>query len=154
MFSALILRSSSSFLLPQLSSLSINSIVDRTPPLVGQAIGIKEYLRENSIPFDESWTSIKALCCRSSNRFSGLIHLNKERGKRDEFRGRTSRSFSLFRRFRLFEVFDDGQLERFSKAMVAPSHEVRLRRCSRLHSSRSALQNALSEARRADESFV
>ncbi|UJR09003.1 hypothetical protein I4U23_013253 [Adineta vaga] len=56
------------------------ALIDPNPPLVGQAIAIKEYLRENSIPFDESWTCIKALCCRSSNRISGLIHIGKEQG--------------------------------------------------------------------------
>ena len=56
------------------------TLIDPNPPLVGQAIEIKEYLRENTIPFDESWTSIKALCCRSSNRLSGLIHIEKQTG--------------------------------------------------------------------------
>ncbi|CAF5194034.1 unnamed protein product, partial [Rotaria magnacalcarata] len=50
------------------------------PPLVGQAIEIKEFLRQNSISFDESWTCIKALCCRSTNKPSGFIHIGKERG--------------------------------------------------------------------------
>ena len=57
------------------------TIIDPNPPLVGQAIEVKEFLRQNSISFDESWTCIKALCCRSSNRTSGLIHISKERGK-------------------------------------------------------------------------
>ncbi|CAF3530129.1 unnamed protein product [Adineta steineri] len=94
MFSSSIFRSTSNYLLvnPYIHQLfhSFNSIntplskkqtlIDPNPPLVGQAIEIKEYLRENSIPFDESWTCIKALCCRSSSRISGLIHIEKERG--------------------------------------------------------------------------
>lgn len=62
------------------SSSSKQTIINPNPPLVGQAIEVKEFLRENSIPFDESWTCIKALCCRSSNRLSGLIHIGKQRG--------------------------------------------------------------------------
>lgn len=62
-------------------SSSKQTTIDPNPPLVGQAIEVKEFLRENSISFDESWTSIKALCCRSSTRISGLIHIGKERGK-------------------------------------------------------------------------
>ncbi|CAF3188867.1 unnamed protein product [Rotaria sp. Silwood2] len=95
MFSASIFRSTSNNLLvnsciPQLfhSFNSINkplsnkpTLIDPNPPLVGQAIEIKEYLRQNSISFDESWTCIKALCCRSSNRISGVIHIEKERGE-------------------------------------------------------------------------
>ncbi len=57
------------------------TLIDPNPPLVGQAIEVKEFLRQNSISFDESWTCIKALCCRSSNRISGLIHIGKERGR-------------------------------------------------------------------------
>lgn len=96
MFSSSIFRSTSNFALvnPFFQQLfhSFNTIntplstkpilIDPNPPLVGQAIEIKEYLRENSIPFDESWTCIKALCCRSSNRISGLIHIGKERGRK------------------------------------------------------------------------
>lgn len=101
MFSAAILRSASSSLLvnPCVQQFfhSFNTIntplstkqalIDPNPPLVGQAIAIKEYLRENAIPFDESWTCIKALYCRSSNlelrqnRIPGVIHIDKERGK-------------------------------------------------------------------------
>jgi hypothetical protein len=100
MFSASIFRSTSSSLLvnPCIQQLfySFNSIntplsnkptlIDPNPPLVGQAIEIKEYLRQNSIPFDESWTCIKALCCRSSNRLAGLIHIGKERGRKEILR--------------------------------------------------------------------
>jgi len=60
------------------------TIIDPNPPLVGQAIEIKEYLRQNSIPFDESWTCIKALCCQSSTRLSGLIHIGKKRGRNNQ----------------------------------------------------------------------
>ena len=101
MFSGAILRSASSSLLAnrclQQFFHSFNTIntplstkqalIDPNPPLVGQGIAIKEYLRENAIPFDESWTCIKALYCRSSklelrqNRIPGLIHIDKERGK-------------------------------------------------------------------------
>ncbi|CAF1196675.1 unnamed protein product [Rotaria sordida] len=94
MFSTWIIRSKSNYLfinscIPRLfhSFNSINdplsnqrTVIDPNPPLVGQAIKIKEYLRQNSIPFDESWTCIKALCCRSSNKISGVIHIGKERG--------------------------------------------------------------------------
>jgi hypothetical protein len=96
MFSTLIFRSTSNYLLvnPCLQQFfhsfnSINSpvtLIDPNPPLVGQAIEIKEYLRQNSISFDESWTCIKALCCRSSNRLSGLIHIGKEQGNEKIFR--------------------------------------------------------------------
>lgn len=95
MFSAWIFRSTNNhlFLKPCIQQFfhtfnSINTplsnkqpIIDPNPPLVGQAIEIKEYLRRNSIPFDESWTCIKALCCRSSNKVSGLIHIDKEHGR-------------------------------------------------------------------------
>lgn len=91
MFSSSIFRSTSNLILVKQLFHSFNSIstplstkptlIDPNPPLVGQAIEIKEFLRENSIPFDESWTCIKALCCRSSNRISGLIHIGKERGR-------------------------------------------------------------------------
>ena len=70
---------------PSPSSSSKQTIVDPNPPLVGQAIEVKEFLRQNSISFDESWTCIKALCCRSSNRITGLIHIGKERGAMDMF---------------------------------------------------------------------
>jgi hypothetical protein len=100
MFSASIFRSTSNSLLvnPYVQQFfhSFNSIgtplsnkqtiIDPNPPLVGQAIEIKEYLRQNSISFDESWTCIKALCCRSSNRISGLIHIGKERGRKEILR--------------------------------------------------------------------
>ena len=70
------------------------TLIDPNPPLVGQAIEIKEYLRENTIPFDESWTSIKALCCRSSNRLSGLIHIEKQTGLEEKKeRERTNKCF-------------------------------------------------------------
>ena len=95
MFSAAIFRSTSHFqaLNPCIQQLfySFNSIdttvktkpmlIDPNPPLVGQAIEIKEFLRENAVSFDESWTCIKAICCRSSTRISGLIHIDKERGE-------------------------------------------------------------------------
>lgn len=58
-------------------------LIDPHPPLVGQAIEIKEHLRQNTVTFDESWTCIKALCCRSSTRMSGLIYIGKERGRED-----------------------------------------------------------------------
>ncbi|CAF1480837.1 unnamed protein product [Rotaria sp. Silwood1] len=91
MFSISIFRSTSYYLFvnPCIQQLfnSINkplsnkqTLIDPNPPLVGQAIEIKEYLRQNSISFDESWTCIKALCCQSSNRLSGVIHIEKERG--------------------------------------------------------------------------
>jgi hypothetical protein len=91
MFTAALLRASSSSLLTfphlhysfntiQTPLLTKPSLIDPNPPLVGQAIAIKQYLRENAIPFDESWTSIKALCCRSSSRLSGLIYIEKETG--------------------------------------------------------------------------
>ncbi|CAF4930261.1 unnamed protein product, partial [Rotaria sp. Silwood1] len=91
MFSTSIIRSTSYYLFvnPCIQQLfnSINkplsnkqTLIDPNPPLVGQAIEIKEYLRQNSISFDESWTCIKALCCQSSNRLSGVIHIEKERG--------------------------------------------------------------------------
>ncbi|CAF3901245.1 unnamed protein product [Rotaria magnacalcarata] len=94
MLSALIFRSTSNYLFvnPSIKQLfhSFNSInaplsvkqplIDPNPPLVGQAIEIKEFLRQNSISFDESWTCIKALCCRSTNKPSGFIHIGKERG--------------------------------------------------------------------------
>ncbi|CAF3376029.1 unnamed protein product [Rotaria socialis] len=94
MLSALIFRSTSNYLFvnPSIKQLfhSFNSInaplsvrqplIDPNPPLVGQAIEIKEFLRENSISFDESWTCIKALCCRSANKPLGFIHIGKERG--------------------------------------------------------------------------
>ncbi len=90
MFSTSIFRSTSNYLLvnPYIHQLfysfnSINTLIDPNPPLVGQAIEVKEYLRQNSIPFDESWTCIKALCCRSSSRISGLIHIGKERGNQN-----------------------------------------------------------------------
>lgn len=56
-------------------------IIDPNPPLVGQAIEVKEFLRQNSIPFDESWTCIKALCCKSSHKV-GFLHIGKERGSK------------------------------------------------------------------------
>ena len=37
---------------PPLSSKQ--TIIDPNPPLVGQTIEIKEFLRENAVPFDES----------------------------------------------------------------------------------------------------
>ncbi len=108
MFLTSIFRSTSNYLLVhpciQQLSYSFNSIntplsnkkpsIDSNPPLVGQAIEIKEYLRQNSISFDESWTCIKALCCRSSNRTSGLIHIGKERGRKEISR----KCFHMFNR--------------------------------------------------------
>ena len=91
MLSSAILRATSNQLFAQYLSHSFNTIsaplstkqvlIDPHPPLVGQAIEIKEHLRQNSVSFDESWTCIKALCCRSSTRLSGLIHIGKERGR-------------------------------------------------------------------------
>ena len=95
MFSGAIFRSTSHFqaLNPCIQQLfySFNAIdttvktrpmlIDPNPPLVGQAIEIKEFLRENAVSFDESWTCIKAFCCRGSTRISGLIHIDKERGE-------------------------------------------------------------------------